>query len=456
MKQVLYQRLLDIGSQDFVRFHYPGHKGRNLHFDPGKLPQIDQTEIIGTDDLQAPEEILLETQQMAADLFGTRASFFGVGGSTMANYAAIGASTKPQDTVLIQRNSHRSIYQGAMLQDLKILTISPDYDEEFSLLTGLSTETLEEMLRAHPEIKTAIFTNPSYYGLCLNLKEIVELCHSYDVTVMVDEAHGAHLIFTDDRELSALRCGADIVVHSAHKSLPAMTSTSILHVNSDRIPLERVRKFFNLYTTSSPSYVLMVSTEAALTEMEAHGYEKFKALYEMRVDAVSRLESVGAEVYSIHDHAHLGGYDRTKLFFKVPGYDGDELLHALHDRGVELELADARAVLAVLSTETTQQDFDRLIEAVGDLPEGSTPWHDSVYKDLKTNQLQTLRTAYYADYEWVSLDESEGRIVVDFLQLYPPGIPIIIPGEVMTAEILNLIQGNRIIGVMDGKVRVEK
>src|SRR5699024_2471718 len=127
------------------------------------------------------------------------------------------------------------------------------------LLTGLSTETLEEMLKAHPEIKTAIFTNPSYYGLCLNLKEIVDLCHKYDVTVMVDEAHGAHLIFTEDRNLSALSCGADIVIHSAHKSLPAMTSTSILHVNSERIPLERVRKFFNLYTTSSPSYVLMVS-----------------------------------------------------------------------------------------------------------------------------------------------------------------------------------------------------
>lgn len=456
MKQVLYQRLLEIGRKDFVRFHYPGHKGRNLYFDPNYLPQLDQTEIIGTDDLQDPEEILLETQQMAADLYGTRASFFGVGGSTMANYAAIGAATRPGDTVLIQRNSHRSIYQGAMLQDLRIITISPDYDVDFALLTGLSLEKLEKTLKMHPEIQAAIFTNPSYYGLCLKLKEIVELCHNYDVTVIVDEAHGAHLHFTKYRELSALSCGADLIIHSAHKSLPAMTSTSILHLNSDRVSHESVRKFLNFYTTSSPSYVLLTSIEAALKEMEDHGAEKYNELETLRGEAVERLSSVGVQIYEIHEDTDLGGYDFTKLFFMVPGYSGDQLLRALHDRGIELELADTRAVLAVLSTETTRQDFDRLIAAVKDLPSGHTPWTDSIYRDLKTQQHQTLRTAYYADYEWVDLEDSEGRIVVDFLQLYPPGIPIIIPGEVMSGEILEMIRESKIIGVVDGKIRVEK
>ena len=454
MEQVLYKRLLELRDKNLSSFHYPGHKGKNLYFDPSLLAQLDTTETFGTDDLQAPEEILAQTQDQASKLFGTKASFYGVGGSTMANYTAIASIARPGEKILVQRNSHRSVFQGAMLQNLDIETISPHYDQEKSLLTGIFPDELKKVLRENPEIVGAVFTNPSYYGQCLRLRELVKVCQSFGLAVIVDEAHGGHFHFTEDHHLSALESGADIVVQSAHKSLPAMTTTSLLHLNSDRIPLDRLRKFFNLYTTSSPSYILLLSIEAALAEMDDHGRDKWKETFALRDWAAAEIEKLGAEVYSGDGGRDLAGYDRSKLFFKVPGYRGDQLAQALYEKGVNTELDDGNWVLAVISTENTLEDFERLIAGIKGLKPGNSSPVQSLYRELKTEQVQSLAQAFNSKSKWVDLDDSLGQVVVDFLQLYPPGIPLILPGELMTQEILQLIKINKIVNVVDGQVRV--
>ena len=193
------------------------------------------------DNLLDPRGIIKESQDLAARVYGSKATYYSVNGSTGSNYIAMAAITKPGDKVLVQRDSHKSIYNGLVLNRLEPIYIYPNYSEEHHLLTGLDPELIEKSIQDNPDVKAVIITNPNYYGVCSNLEEIVRVVHKYDKVLMVDEAHGSHLVFSDKLPLSAIEAGADIVIHSTHKTLASLTQTSMIHICSDRVDLNRLR-----------------------------------------------------------------------------------------------------------------------------------------------------------------------------------------------------------------------
>ncbi|MDO5037313.1 MAG: aminotransferase class I/II-fold pyridoxal phosphate-dependent enzyme [Tissierellia bacterium] len=455
MKPVIQERLLSLAQKKLKRFHYPGHKGRDLHFDPQALGQLDMTETFYTDDLQDPQDIIKRSQAQAARLYGSLDCFYGVGGSTMANYAALGGATQPGDTILVQRNAHKSVYQGAILAQLKVRTLSPRFNEAFSLLLDLDLEDLEEALRTQPKPRVLVLTSPSYQGVFLPLREIVDLAHREGVLVLVDEAHGAHLAFSSQRAYSALEAGADLVVQSAHKSLPALTGTSLLHRNTEAIDRDRLERFFRLFTTTSPSYLMLTSLEGALVAMAQEGEEKLSRLEAQLGPLKEGLRAGGAQVLEAKD---LGTacpqLDFTKLSFRVPGYGGEDLLRALYDQGLNLEMAEGSLVTAVLSTQTSLEDLQALVAGVQALAPGKGSWPTSLYRPLDPDPVLDLREAFYREKTRLPLKEALGQVAGDFVLAYPPGVPLLLPGERIKKDHLELLEGAPAIRGLDDKGRI--
>lgn len=455
MEPVLQNRLKKIKEKKLVRLHYPGHKGREGGFPPQELFSLDMTETYGTDNLLKAEEIIKESQEMAAKTFGTLNTYYGVGGSTMALYASIYAMAKEGQEILVQRNCHKSVYQGAMLRNLKIRTIDPDYDEENGLLLGLQPHHLQIYLKENPETKALVLTNPSYYGVMQDLKSLIDIAHSYGVLVLVDEAHGGHLPFSHLKEYSALNCGADLVVHSAHKSLAAVTQTALLHRNSHRISHENIQEKISLFTSSSPSYIFLLSIEASICKI-AH-WEKGKKkdfLNNLQVFR-QKAKALGYHFYEPAIDKNLVAYDFMKIFFSYPGYSGEELSEELYKRGINLELSDGAYVLGVLSQNTEKEDLERLLEAMSTLEKGTKTVKKGIYKQSKRRIAKEVQESYSCQGQWLELDKAIHKISNNYIYQYPPGVPLVLPGEVLTEEIVAILkEGTGLVGLKGNQVRV--
>lgn len=218
-------------NKNKTRFHMPGHKGKKALINWANLiPQIDVTEIEGTDNLHSPSSIILESLKLASKTFKTKRTYYSVNGTTAGIYAAIMSSTKPGDKILIQRNCHKSVYNAIILGKLNPIYIYPNYNNEYNIVTDINPDDIEKALLEHSDIKAVVITNPSYYGVCSDVESIAKTVHKYNKILIVDEAHGSHLIFSDKLPKSAIECGADIVLQSTHKTLPAFTQLSLIHI----------------------------------------------------------------------------------------------------------------------------------------------------------------------------------------------------------------------------------
>lgn len=441
MKTPIFNALKEKIHKNYISFHTPGHKGRNTLMDWSKyMLEMDTTEIEGMDNLLDPQGIIKESQDLASKVYGTKATYYSVNGSTGSIYIALSTITKPGDQVLVQRNCHKAVYNGIILNQLQPVYINPQYDEKHNITTGIQIEALEEKLKCNPNIKAVIITYPDYYGICSDIEKIVEIVHQYDAILMVDEAHGAHFNFSKNLPKSSIEAGADIVVHSIHKTLPSLTQTSLIHVCSDKIDLDRLRKNYQLYTTTSPSYLFILSCEAAIYYMDEHR----KALDEkiaLVKNTVKRLQSI--EGVTVFETAHK---DITKILLRIDGYTGQELLAICHDDYlIDMEMADPYYVLALTTIMNDEEDFNRLYQAIECIAKK--------IRDEKTQiKVQPLpkpeikyypHVAYHMETEKISVDESIGRISASTIIPYPPGIPLIVPGEEITPEILAYISSLR-------------
>jgi len=254
----LYSKLMAYGNSDVYPFHMPGHK-RNKKFD--EFYKMDITEIEGFDNLHHPESIILEAEQRAAHLFGAEETFFLVNGSTSGILAAISSISKEGSTVLVARNSHKSVYHGIYLNNLKVTYLIPDVIEEFDINGGIDPEEVRICMEHNKEIAGVIITSPTYDGVVSDIRKIADIVHEYGIPLIVDEAHGAHFPLWDEAPESAISCGADMVIHSLHKTLPSLTQTALLHVNGNIVDRDKIRRFLGIYQSSSPSYVLMASID---------------------------------------------------------------------------------------------------------------------------------------------------------------------------------------------------
>lgn len=484
-KEIFLDKKLNSYSQsDYYPFHMPGHKRQEIDF-PNPYA-IDITEIDGFDNLHHAEGILQDAQKRAASIYHTEETFYLINGSTCGILSAISAALPRGGTLLMGRNCHKAAYHAAFLRQLKTCYVMPAMTD-FGIMGSISPQDIADILEKNPNINGVFLTSPTYDGVVSDIRGIAEIVHSYNLPLIVDEAHGAHFLFSDDFPTSALECGADIVIHSVHKTLPCFTQTALLHVNSDRISVDSVKNFLGIYETSSPSYLLMASMEQGLRTMAQQGTELMKNFTSLLKDFYQKMKqlrhlSVFRREFCSRETSDTGNgkygesvtcvkFDHTDACFdwdfskilistEGTGLTGAELYHILLEKyHLQLEMASGHYVTALSSVMDTAEGFQRLADALleidGELDKGidseslsTTSTEKPKYDLLLTcqelyaipHQALTLTDSMEKACRTLPLKDAAGCISQEYIYLYPPGIPLIAPGEVITQSMIEQIQ----------------
>lgn len=444
----LYKKLEEYGKSDFYPFHMPGHK-RNPLSVAGDFPvQKDITEIAGFDNLHHPVDVLKTAQEEAARLYGVKDSFYCINGSTGAILAAVSAAVKRNGHILIARNCHKAVYHAAYLRELKVTCIYPHEDSELGINGGISPLRVERCLSDNPEIEAVLITSPTYDGIVSDIKRIAEIAHEHKIPLIVDEAHGAHFHFSEYFPVSAAELGADIVIHSLHKTLPSMTQTSLLHLCSDRVSRELLTRFLGIYQTSSPSYVLMASMDACLYKLREDGekmFSEYTGNLEQARERLSKCRYIRLENTMTDPSLGIFDVDRSKLILSTvhSTLNGRQLTEILRSEfHLEMEMEAENYTLALTSAADTKEGFERLCCAVEEIDrreslkytEDLEVQEKSRYQELK--QIMKISQAMDALTERIPMEESIGRVSAEFAYLYPPGIPLLVPGEQITGLLI--------------------
>lgn len=432
-------------------FGMPAHKGKK-YFDLDI--KRDLTEFLDTDNLLNPQGAIKKSQEEVSEIFSSKYSFYIPNGSSGAINIAVSTLAKRKDNILVQRNTHKSVMNSIIINDLNPVYINTKYDEENALFLGIELENLKNILEEN-SIQLAIFVSPNYYGGILKLKEIVRLCHSHNVYVIIDEAHGSHLYFSHMKEFCANFSGADIVINSTHKTIPSLTQTALLHVNNDRVDVDKLKKVINIYTTTSPSYLFLISQEEGIDYMVKEGYKKLEILRK-ELDKISK--DTGIMSYNINDST-IASYDTMKFLFRLPILSGIEIVKKFHlEYNIRLEMGDLYYALAIFSPLTEICELRKFIDVILSLRNGE-------YKKIAKLKFPTSkriispRKAFDSPSIYKNLKDSCGMISANNVAFYPPGIPIISYGERITKEIIDIIlnnldEGIEVVGINQGKIEV--
>ena len=440
----LYRALEIYSQEDYYPFHMPGHK-RN----PDTVRDI--TEIDGFDNLHHPEGILKKAQETAASVYDTKECYYSVNGSTAALLAAVSATVPRNGQILVARNCHKAVYHALYLRNLIPTYVYPQMDPKWWINGGISSDKVERALAENPEIKAVLLTSPTYDGVVSDIEKIAEIVHRYEIPLIVDEAHGAHFHFSNYFPTSAAELGADLVIQSFHKTLPSMTQTAVLHNCSDRVDSRLIRRFMGIYQSSSPSYILMASMDACMEKMSSDGNEMFREFTKILEKARRRLSEckyirlVSPEIGT----AGVFDYDRSKLLFstRYASMTGSELAQILLEKyHIQVEMETEHYVLALAAVGDSGEGFERLCQAIEEINQEEA---QKKKEKRETEEPKAGRTAYTSLSQFMSiteameskseirkLEESVGRISAEFGYLYPPGIPLIVPGEQITGQFI--------------------
>ena len=446
-------------------FCTPGHKGGAGFLPPfpdmagSDILKYDITEVEGLDNLQHPEGVIKKSQELLSKLYGSEESYFLVNGSTSGNFIMIFSTFDEGDKILIERNCHKSIFNAVIMRKLEPVFIRNTYSERYDAALGIDMEHFSEILKDNRDIKGVVITYPNYYGVCCDLERVIRECRAAGVKVLVDSAHGAHFGINEGLPESAVKLGADMVVTSAHKTLPSLTQTAYLHIGKAD-ELDKVRFYCNSFMSTSPSYLFLCSLEYARFYLETKGEEDYGRLLDTAAvyrDAINRLE-----------HMHIIGsedigfeIDATRYIINVEkGYSGHLLLDYLRKRGVQAEMSDGANVILILSPFTGKRDFEKLIEALRecDFEDLRSECHGAVSFGIP--RLKMLpHAALVAAKERISFMEAEGMVCGASIVTYPPGIPMLMPGEEISEKHVEIMKrfidnGIKVIGV-DEKMQIE-
>lgn len=447
----LLRQLTEYAESGAYPFHMPGHK-RNAAELPDILPySIDITEIDGFDDLHAPEGVLQDLNRRLSQLFGAEHSFALVNGSTCGILAGIAATTRRGDTVLMARNCHRSVYNAVELLGLVPVYLQPLIDEKTGVAGSIPPECVRSALEQHADVRLLVLTSPTYDGVLSDVASIVKIAHQKNIPVLVDEAHGAHLAFTKKKHLSAVQAGADIVIHSLHKTLPALTQTAAAHICGTRISPTVFAQKLSVFETSSPSYVLLTSIAACVRFLEESAASAFAA-YENRLQSFSescrtlKMLSVlckGAD--SLQNHPTFFDFDGGKLPIVTTrtALDGAALLQKLRkDYALEGEMAAISYALLMTSVCDTDAGFARLAAALAEIDRTAALSENIPHFQALPLPKQHCTPAEAAAHKTQSLtlQACVGRVSAETVLCYPPGIPLVVPGEVISEEIAEAVE----------------
>ena len=466
----IFDKLKNYSDSDYYAFHMPGHK-RNLDLMDGTSPyRIDITEIDGFDDLHHAEGILKEAQERAAEVYHADETHFLVNGSTVGILSAIIGTTEKGDSILVARNCHKSVYHAIYLNELDPVYLYPKFDTELGLSTEIDAADVQKALEEHPGIRAVMIVSPTYDGVVSDIEKIAEIVHEAGCLLIVDEAHGAHFGFDPYFPKSANMYGADLVINSLHKTLPALTQTALLHVNGERVNRRKVKRYLDMLQTSSPSYILMASIDACIHLLEQTQMQKcsiFKE-YAAHIDTL-REELKKLKYLKIIRTENTDRYDRSKFVISVkhaPISSHELYERLLRDYHLQMEMLAGTYVLAMTTIGDTQEGLDRLRDALlaidaeigaklksgsgqeqkpmqmtdTDLPlSGRQPSLEKVWTIAEAVKCRDVVPSRKGKIETCGFADSVGCISLEYAYLYPPGSPLIVPGERITQEAVEIL-----------------
>lgn len=515
----LYAQLSAYGNSDYYPYHMPGHKRSSRAGEMARYYDIDITEIDGFDDLHHAEGILREAQERANRLYGAEETYYLVGGSSCGVLASIMAVARRGEELLIARNCHKSVYHAAILQELRVHYCYPALLEEYGIYGGVEAEDVSRMIEEHPDCKAVVITSPTYEGIMSDIGAIARAVHELDKILIVDEAHGAHLGLDPHMPTGAVAAGADLVVHSLHKTLPAMTQTALLHVQGERVDRARLRRYLTMLQTSSPSYVMMASMDSCIRYVEAHGAEGFARMrrqYDIfckkteicKYITVGKMADMtqGSGICGEKDtklvmgtsdtgsmlnvmQCRMAGWDIGKLviFTRAISWNGRKLYDVLREEyHLQMEMAAGNYVVAIMTIMDTEEGWQRLADALVQIDdriekemsrsanekrqicETDSEAAEQIFakQDVRADcvdlsedigrknnryNIPEIRMnaaqAYDRQREKIPLEAAVGRTMADFINLYPPGIPLLVPGEAMSEDMLVQIRESMRMGL---------
>lgn len=497
----LFDKLIEYKEKGKYPLHMPGHKREERlfehkreflkDFDPY---EIDITEIDGFDNLHHPKGIIKAAMDNAADFFGTEKTWFLVNGSSCGLLAAIHAVTDIGDYIVIGRNCHKAVYNAVELRNLSVDYIYPQIISEYGIHGGYKPGDIEEILiRAKMQgkkVKTVVITSPTYEGIVSDIQSIASIVHKYESILIVDEAHGAHLGIHEKMPKSACQLGADIVIESAHKTLPAMTQTAFLHLCSDRVASLKIQQYLAVYQTSSPSYVLMGSMDKCVRELQENGKERLEQLLitlENFYQKTGNLKHIKVPGKELAGKNGVFDFDVSKvlIFSNSGGLNGKDLEKILREKyAFEIEMASAGYVLAMTSLCDDMKQILRLADALEEIDADieqclckKSKDRDRRNQDIKDSDKNKKFKKEFANLpadslaemsiyeamrkkaEMVEIEKAEGRISAGYVYVYPPEIPLIVPGEVITGNVIDSLvccykMGLNIKGMENESIRV--
>lgn len=481
-KAPLYEAMRDLLKRGVLPFSTPGHRqGRGMMpelaslFTPlGASADTSLLEALGT--VECPAGALAEAESLAAELYGADAAVFSVNGTTSLLHAMLLSALCPGDTVLLPRNAHRSVVGGLILAGVSPVYMEPAYDRRFGIAHNVAPETVERALAAHPEARAALLVSPTYYGVSCDLKRIAEVVHRKGKLLLVDEAHGAHLAFSDRLPISAMEAGADMAAQSTHKLAGALTQASTLLLRTERMDAARVRRASALLQSTSPNYFLLASLDAARKQLAVEGRARIERAADLSLALRARLAELdGLRVLGASSLDGAGAYalDVMKLTVSVAelGITGGQAADFLREeQGIGAEMADAHNVLFIISYADTEETTERLYQGLRALcrhyagkrrassgqevlerandaqPIAARAAHPAadaaacIYDIERPPRILAPREAFFAQTEEVGFRAAQGRIAGETLYFYPPGIPLVSAGELLTGDVLDALR----------------
>nr|WP_312216022.1 aminotransferase class I/II-fold pyridoxal phosphate-dependent enzyme [Clostridioides sp.] len=490
MKNFIIDQLIENKNKEIVSFHTPGHKNGRIYEELGysdvlkKLYKIDTTEIIGTDNLHLPEGIIKKAQNRAAKVFNAKHTYFLINGSTCGIQASIlSVCNKYGSKIIVNRDCHQSVVNTCILGNIEPVYINCQICEKSSVLKGVNFKDVKEVIDENLDAKALVLTYPTYYGMTYDLKKICDYAHNNGIIVIVDEAHGAHLELSEDLPMSSLCLGADIVIQSCHKTLPSFTQSSLLHVGSNIVDIDRLSSFLRILESSSPSYLLLASLEISIDIYEKHGNKLMKELLnnienfkiDFEVENLDNIDNLlNGKSNLVHDKNRQSNglsrdvcvhrckkdtkglkiyqtSDKTKFFISlkelgIDGYKLEEMLR--YDHNIQVELSNHCGVLLLCSIANNIKDFKKLKDALIDIRkdvlifeflDDKREVNDIKFPKTLPEKIVSPSQAFYKHTKSVKIDESVGKVCAECITPYPPGVNIISPGEIIESSIIKYI-----------------
>lgn len=454
MKGSLYKKLKKYGQSPVYPFHMPGHKRNMDGYGMKEMAAVDITEIEGFDDLHHPKGILKEAQKRVAVLYGAEESCFLINGSTVGILSAVSGCTKRGGTILMARNCHRSVYNSVYLQELHVDYIYPPFVKEFGIQGGILAEQVAYALKKNKKIEAVIITSPTYEGIVSDVSSIAQIVHQYNIPLIIDEAHGAHFGFDSYFPQNSVKEGADVVIHSLHKTLPALTQSGVIHFNGELADRRNIKKYLSIYQSSSPSYLLLASMEQCIALLEERGRVLFSS-YIDRLETFRKETEMLKHIKIINKDMEgkwgIYQYDLGKILISVKDTNrtGREIYRNLLSKyKLQMEMAGKDYVLAMTSIMDQAEGMNRLSQALREIDPSLTV-KESIEKNpvyRKAIVKCSIWKGENTEKEKVSFTESLGRVSGQYVYLYPPGIPLVVPGEEVTKELLDQIREYRAKG----------